>query len=105
MSAVDGPRRAQHAGSDPVPARSQVVAIYGALKAGAAYVPVNFDAPPSRKQFLVAQSEAKVVIAVRSSESMTNEFFHGHSVLLRSHRQGCLQHQRRGCSAKTMGLT
>ena len=52
---------------------AQVVAIYGVLKAGAAYMPVDFDAPPSRKKFL-AQSEAKVVIAAESSESMTMSF-------------------------------
>uniref|UniRef100_A0A7S4VJA2 AMP-dependent synthetase/ligase domain-containing protein n=1 Tax=Alexandrium monilatum TaxID=311494 RepID=A0A7S4VJA2_9DINO len=45
---------------------AQVVAVYGVLKAGAAFLPVDADAPLARKQFLVVESEAAAVIGPRS---------------------------------------
>jgi len=69
---------------------AQVVAIYGVLKAGAAYVPVDPDAPPQRKQFLVANGDAKVVIAVDSSESMMSQLFPDQSVLLLDAHRGAV---------------
>nr|AYF56485.1 nonribosomal peptide synthetase 8131 [Ostreopsis cf. ovata] len=47
---------------------AQVVATYGVLKAGGAFLPVDSDAPPARQQFLVVESEALAVIGPRGSQ-------------------------------------
>ncbi|CAE7602347.1 tycA [Symbiodinium sp. CCMP2456] len=47
---------------------AQVVAVYGTLKAGAAFLPVDNDAPLARKQFLLHESEAAAMIAVSGDE-------------------------------------
>lgn len=40
----------------------QVVAVYGVLISGAAILPIDNEAPLARKQFLIAESEARAVI-------------------------------------------
>ncbi|CAE7029035.1 tycC [Symbiodinium natans] len=47
---------------------AQVVAVYGTLKAGAAFLPVDNDAPLARKQFLLHESEAAAMIGVAGDE-------------------------------------
>lgn len=41
---------------------NSVVSIYGILKAGAAYVPVDYSAPPQRNRFIFSNCQARVVI-------------------------------------------
>ena len=78
---------------------AQVVAIYGVLKAGAANVPVDFDAPPQHKQFLVAESGAKVMIAADSSESMASQLFPDYWTLLLDSHRGAIERPIRGHEA------
>jgi len=47
---------------------AQVVAVFGTLKSGAAFLPVDKDAPMARKQLLVVESEASALIAVQGDE-------------------------------------
>ncbi|MBR2097978.1 MAG: amino acid adenylation domain-containing protein, partial [Prevotella sp.] len=39
-----------------------LLAVFGIMKAGAAYVPIDMDYPDERKQFIIEDSEAKLVI-------------------------------------------
>lgn len=48
---------------------AQVVAVYGVLKAGAAFLPVDNDAPLARKQFLLVESEAIAIIAAEGDSA------------------------------------
>jgi hypothetical protein len=48
---------------------AQIVAVYGVLQAGAAFLPVDKDAPWTRKQFLIANGDAGAVIGVLEDES------------------------------------
>ena len=55
-------------------------------------MPVDFDAPPQRKQLLVAEKGAKVMIAVDSSENMASQLFPDYwTLLLDSHRGGVVR--------------
>eukprot|EP00437_Effrenium_voratum_P004477 CAMPEP_0181435406 /NCGR_PEP_ID=MMETSP1110-20121109/20316_1 /TAXON_ID=174948 /ORGANISM="Symbiodinium sp., Strain CCMP421" /LENGTH=1047 /DNA_ID=CAMNT_0023558939 /DNA_START=36 /DNA_END=3177 /DNA_ORIENTATION=+ len=47
---------------------AQVVAVFGTLQAGAAFLPIDNDAPLARKQFLLNESESRVLIAVSGDE-------------------------------------
>ncbi|CAK9061774.1 Tyrocidine synthase 2 (Tyrocidine synthase II) [Includes: ATP-dependent proline adenylase (ProA) (Proline activase) [Durusdinium trenchii] len=48
---------------------AQVIAVFGTLKAGAAFLPIDNDAPLARKQFLLHESEAAALIAVAGDET------------------------------------
>ncbi|PWW06592.1 amino acid adenylation domain-containing protein, partial [Paenibacillus cellulosilyticus] len=48
-----------------------IAAILGILKCGAAFLPLADDYPEDRKQFVAADSEAKLIITERVSESFT----------------------------------
>ncbi|CAE8674828.1 unnamed protein product, partial [Polarella glacialis] len=47
---------------------AQVVAVFGVLKAGAAFLPVDNDAPFARKQFLLLESESSALIAAQGDQ-------------------------------------
>lgn len=49
---------------------AQVVAVYGILKAGAAFVPVDTEAPLQRKCFLAGESDAAVVVGIHGDDSV-----------------------------------
>jgi amino acid adenylation domain-containing protein len=48
---------------------SQVVAVWGVLKSGAAFLPIDSEAPENRKSLFVKESEASVVIHMAADES------------------------------------
>jgi amino acid adenylation domain-containing protein len=47
---------------------AQVVAIYGVLKSGAAFLPIDADAPQARRLFLVVESDALALIAAQGDQ-------------------------------------
>mmetsp|Transcript_140089 Transcript_140089/g.254740 ORF Transcript_140089/g.254740 Transcript_140089/m.254740 type:complete len:1172 (-) Transcript_140089:20-3535(-) len=49
---------------------AQVVAVYGVLKAGAAFLPIDADAPLARKQLLVMESDAMAVLGVEGDDAV-----------------------------------
>jgi amino acid adenylation domain-containing protein len=62
-----------------------IVALLGALKAGAAYVPLNPEHPKERLSFQLSQSQASVVIS--NAGSIDSELnFHGTTLDLELHR-------------------
>jgi amino acid adenylation domain-containing protein len=44
---------------------AQLVAVYGVLKSGAAFLPIDADAPEARKQLVIMESEALAVLAAQ----------------------------------------
>jgi len=48
---------------------SQVVAVWGVLKSGAAFLPIDAEAPESRKSLFLQESEAAVVIHLAGDEA------------------------------------
>lgn len=48
---------------------AQVIAVFGTLKAGAAFLPIDNDAPLARKTFLLHESEAAALIAVSGDQT------------------------------------
>jgi len=49
---------------------AQVVAVYGVLGSGAAFLPIDADAPLNRKMLLVSESESSVVVGIRGDKSV-----------------------------------
>jgi amino acid adenylation domain-containing protein len=47
---------------------AQIVGVFGVLRSGASYLPIDAEAPAARKQFLVINGDASVVIGVLGDE-------------------------------------
>jgi len=69
---------------------AQVVAVYGVLGAGAAFLPIDADAPMNRKMLLVSESEASVVVGCRGDKEVQElaTISPGCPFLLLLHRSG-----------------
>lgn len=68
----------------------QLIAVFGVLASGAAYLPIDSEAPDVRKLFVISESEAAAVIAERGDSTMATLAERSGTSLVAVPMDGCL---------------